>query len=381
MELIRTSRELRVDFFRGCALWWIFVDHMPGNWLAEVSLHNFALCDAAEVFVLLAGYGSSRAYAIAMDRMGWLYGAADAVRRAWTLYIAHIFLFVVVTAQVAYSATALDRTLYLDEIHLDVISDAPYRALLEALILRFQPSFLNILPLYVVLLTMFAAVMPLLHRPRILAILCFSIYTLARVFDWNFPSWIGEGWYFNPFTWQFLFMMGAIMAYAPPRTPRRPAILDGLAILIVAAGLLVVWWVWRQPEVIAALPLRASPVLLSVDKTGLHPFRLLSIAALTWLVVRFVPAKAGWLRSRWAAPLVLMGQHSLPVFCCGIFLSFLGRLAMEWNDRALMQTAVNLAGAAALVGVGALAAWYREKGRPPQRPAAPAQAASRAKPG
>ena len=44
-----------------------------------------------------------------MNRQGYLYAAADTLRRAWTLYIAHIFLFVVYTAQVAYSAAALDR--------------------------------------------------------------------------------------------------------------------------------------------------------------------------------------------------------------------------------------------------------------------------------
>jgi hypothetical protein len=33
----------------------IFVDHIPGNVLSLVTLHNFGFSDAAEVFVLLAG--------------------------------------------------------------------------------------------------------------------------------------------------------------------------------------------------------------------------------------------------------------------------------------------------------------------------------------
>ena len=103
--------------------------------------------------------------------------------------------------------------------------------------------------------------------------------------------------------------------------------------------------------------------LVDVDKQGLHPFRLGSILALAWLVARLVPAGATWLRSRWAAPFILCGQHSLPVFCSGIFLSFLGRLALEEHNGWVVQAGVNLAGAAALLGVGALAAWYREKGR------------------
>src|SRR4051812_35694348 len=104
MQLIRGNRDLRADFFRGLALWWIYTDHIPGDVLGDVSLRNFAMCDATEVFVLLAGFGSGLAYGSVMRRQGYLYAAADALRRAWILYVAHIFLFVVYTAQVAYSA-------------------------------------------------------------------------------------------------------------------------------------------------------------------------------------------------------------------------------------------------------------------------------------
>ncbi len=106
----------------------------------------------------------------------------------------------------------------------------------------------------------------------------------------------------------------------------------------------------------------AARILLSVDKQNLHPMRLLSIFALVWVVIRTVPITAKWVRSRAAAPFVLCGQHSLPVFCAGIFLSFLGRLAMEEQPSWTVQAAVNLCGGLSLVAVGALAAWYRRKG-------------------
>ena len=75
------------------------------------------------MFVLLAGYGAGLAYGGTLNRQGYLYAAADTLKRAWTLYIAHIFLFVVFTAQVAYSATLLDRAYYLDEARLDVLGE------------------------------------------------------------------------------------------------------------------------------------------------------------------------------------------------------------------------------------------------------------------
>ena len=366
MNLIRTGRDLRVDFFRGLALWWIFTDHIPADWVNQLSLRNFALCDAAEVFVLLAGYGAGLAYGGRMRRNGWVSAGADVLARAWTLYIAHIFLLVVFVAQVAYSAQALNRTDFIDEIHIDVLGEAPYRAMLEALTLRYQPSFLNILPMYIVVLLMFIPALRLLERPNILAGLSLALYAASRTFGLGLPSWYGGGWYFNPLTWQLLFMLGAILATSPGQPLRRRWPLDVLATLVALFGILMQWVVWQQPELTSHLPLRIARALLSVDKEGLHPFRLVSILALTWLTVRLVPAGAAWLQGRVAAPFILAGQHSLPVFCVGIFLSFLGRLVLESSEAWEAQVAVNVSGALALTAVAALAAWYRAKGAQPR---------------
>jgi hypothetical protein len=377
MALIRSSgsRDMRVDFFRGLALWWIYTDHIPGDVLGHYSLQSVSLCDAAEVFVLLAGFGAGKAYASVMDRDGYLYGAADAVRRAWTLYIAHIFLFVVYAAQVSYGAAALNRLNYLDESRLNVLADQPYDALLQVLTLRYQPSLLNILPLYVVLLLMFAAVMPLLRYPRLLGALSLGVYVAVRAVGFNLPSWTDEGWFFNPFTWQLLFMIGAMLAYSPPRQIPLPSrLLDVASWGVTVGGLVVIFGVWQHPAFAAALPWRVAHALMSIDKTYLDPPRLISILALLWLTVRLVPADARWLRSRAAAPFVLMGQHSLPVFCFGIFIGFFGRLGLEASDGATMQVVVNLGGIVAMVAVAALAAWYGERGRRSPRSALPPRA-------
>lgn len=369
MTLIRlgTRRDLRVDFFRGLALWWIFVDHIPGNLLANFTLHDFAVADAAEVFVLLAGYGAGLAYGGTLNRQGYLYAAADTLKRAWTLYIAHIFLFVVFTAQVAYSASLLDRGYYLDEARLDVLGTSPYRAMLEALLLRFQPSLLNILPLYVILLLMFALTLWALRWPKLLLLGSFAVYLLARLTGLTVPSWTGEDWFFNPFAWQFLFMIGAVLAYAPPHMPRLRWPLDVATVLVVLAGLLVIWIVRVHPPFLAGVPQGVIHFVIAQDKTSLHPGRLLSVMSLTWLVVRLIPMDAAWLRSRAAGLLILPGQNSLPVFCSGIFFGFIARLGLEYSDELWMQIMVNVFGAVAMLIVAAVTAWYRSKGRAPAR--------------
>jgi hypothetical protein len=366
MDLIRRSaaRDLRVDFFRGLALWWIYTDHIPGDVLGAYSLQKFAMCDATEVFVLLAGYGAGLSYGMGLPRNGYVSTAADVLRRAWTLYVAHIFLFVLFTAQVTYSATALNRLNYLEESRLDVLGDDPYRSILEAVLLRFQPSLLNILPLYVVLMASFAATVWLLRWPRVLFGLSFAVYMVVRFTSLNLGAWTGEGWFFDPFAWQFLFVIGVLLACSPMERPSRPWLLDGLAAATVLLGVVVMLVIEPHPHVLDWVSGSAVLRYLVIeDKTGLYPFRLLSILALTWLCVRLIRFDARWLRSRWVAPFVLIGQNSLPVFCSGIVFGFFARLVLEYDDRALMQVAINLFGAIGMVGVGALAAWYRTKGR------------------
>ena len=369
MQLIRSGsgRDLRVDFFRGLALWWIFIDHTHGDVLGFYTLHDFSPCDAAEIFVLLAGFGAAKAYAGAMDRHGWLYGATDAAKRAWTLYIAHIFLFVVYAAQVSWFAAALHRPQDVTAIRLDPLQQSPFHALLQAITLRYQPSMLNILPLYVVLLLMFVLAMPLLRRPRLLLALSVALYLAAWVGQFNLPGWRGTGWYLNPFSWQLVFVVGALLAYAPPRLPRPAALLDTLAVLVIAWGFVVM--VMIPPEAHRLPWLRSLlPLLQGSNKTAEAPARLVSMFAFLWLVIRLVPPDAPWLRSRTAALLALPGQHSLPVFCASILLAFLCSIGLRASNGVPMELAVNLGGALCLLAVAGIAAWTGQPGRA-QRPA------------
>jgi hypothetical protein len=375
LALIRQDRDLRVDIVRGFALWAIFVNHTPGNWLGFVTPRNYTLADATEAFVMLAGYAAGLAYGIVMDRQGWFFAASRVMGRVFTLYVAHIFLLVLFTAQVGFSAERLDTAAYLDELHLDPFAAEPYRALLEALLLRYQPSFLNILPLYIVLLAMFALAMPLMRRPWLMLGLSAALWLAARSFGLTLPSWRGEDWFFNPLAWQLLFFIGCAIGYRPPggaplSVPWRwwAGALCWALLAAGAAMTVLIYFRWDYAQ--ASLPAFA-PYLAAIDKTSLHPMRLLTMLALTYLIAHGVPRDAAWMRSRPALILALLGQQALPVFCAGIALSFAARLALEASDGWAMQAAVNLAGAALLVGLALLTAWYGAEKRAPRRPTPP----------
>jgi hypothetical protein len=87
------ERDLRIDFFRGLALFCIFIDHLPNNFVAEFTLQSVMFSDAAEVFILISGLTAGIVYGRAMERQGFMIAAVRVYHRVWQLYVAHVFLF------------------------------------------------------------------------------------------------------------------------------------------------------------------------------------------------------------------------------------------------------------------------------------------------
>ena len=65
------GRDLRLDFFRGLALWFIFLDHIPDNVVSWLTVRNYGFSDATEIFVFISGYTAVIAYSRMMLREGW----------------------------------------------------------------------------------------------------------------------------------------------------------------------------------------------------------------------------------------------------------------------------------------------------------------------
>ena len=61
---------------------------------------------------------------------------------------------------------------------------------------------------------------------------------------------------------------------------------------------------------------------LSDRQDQLDVLRFAHFLALAVVTVRFIPRDWPGLKSRWFRPAILCGQHSLEIFCLGVFLSF-----------------------------------------------------------
>ena len=81
----QSGRDLRLDLFRGLALLFIFIDHIPNNVLSYITLHSIAFSDAAEVFVFISGYVAATVYGKALQRQGCIAATAPATMTAVTV--------------------------------------------------------------------------------------------------------------------------------------------------------------------------------------------------------------------------------------------------------------------------------------------------------
>src|SRR5256885_8781114 len=109
------ERDLRLDLFRGIGLWMIFLDHIPQDVVAWLTLRNYGFSDAAEFFVFISGYLIGWIYAPIVRSGNFLAAVKRLWMRAGQLYIAHIMLFLLFTAQIARTSRKLDNPMYENE--------------------------------------------------------------------------------------------------------------------------------------------------------------------------------------------------------------------------------------------------------------------------
>ena len=377
-----TTRDLRLDFFRGVALIFIFVDHIPENILSYFTLEAFGFFDAAEVFIFISGFTAALVYGRRLAEKGAVYATAQVLRRAWQLYVAHVFLFVIFIAEVSYTVTTFKNPMYNEEMRVADFLDEPHVAVIQALLLQFQPTFLDILPLYILMLVIFPVVLIGVQRHPLLVLLpSAALYIVVQIFGISVPAYPeGHVWYFNPLAWQFLFVSAALLGHA--RTRGQTQLPFGRVLYPAAAAIFAAAFViklsWTIHGVWDAFPGLFLKQLWPINKNNLSPLRLVPFYALVVLVELRVPREARFLRSAAARPLVRCGQQSLEIFCLGIVLSALAHFILtEYGDGVGMQLAANAAGITVMLLTAAMIAWYKTVDRMPVVRTSPASGRAR----
>lgn len=346
--LPKPQRDLRLDLFRGLANWLIFLGHIPGSILAWFTTRNYGFSDGADLFVLISGYTATIVFGKMMVEHGFVIGATRLLRRVWQLYVAHLLIFLFYLTTVHYVSHRFDDPHFMDQFNVATLMDRPVETLSEGLLLKFKPLNLDVLPLYIVLMAAFPIVLWLMLRWRNVVMLgSVGLYLAARYYGWNLPSYPTGVWYFNPLAWQLLFVFGAWLALGGAETTgpilrSRWLYLPCAALLLAAFGITLAE---RTPGLMELIPRPLIEMFIPNDKTNLAPYRVAHLASLAFIMVSLIPID--WPGLQWALirPLIRCGQQSLPVFCVGLFLSFIAHFIFELvSANVLVQLLVGAAG-------------------------------------
>jgi hypothetical protein len=362
--LAARSLDLRVDLLRGLANWFLFLDHIPHNVVNLITLRNFGFTGATDVFVFVTGYAAAIFFGrMALER-GFLVTVTRILRRLWQLYAAYVVLFVIYIDFISNVAAQYATTEIIDEYNVTGIVDHPLRTLMHGLMLQAKPLNLDVLQLLVGLLAMFPLMLWLmLRRPNLALASSIALYIASRVFDWSLPAFPTGTWYFNPFCWQLLSVLGAWFALSGPKLAftlqRLPLLRAAAATYLVFA--LVVTLAAHVPALAARLP--DFGISLSVsDRENLPSYRVVHLLALALLFTYFVPRDWAPLRSTLLQPVMKCGEEWLTSFCVGVFLSFAAHFILITGPNSVaMQVLVSVSGIAIMTAIAYYISWSRRQ--------------------
>ena len=327
-------RDLRIDFFRGLALYIILIDHIGSNPIARFTYHRFGFSDGAEAFVFLSGLSCGIAYYAVMHRRG-LKGLAKAIARRGTLIFAFYVLASVATILLVSGETHSFLPVSNLERPLARYANEPLASIWSAILLIEQPSFPGILILYIGLT--FAAVPTYLLAVRYSALaagfvlgISGCVWLIAQFYHFGAPFTILFP-YFDIFAWQFLFLIGMYVGVRYRRNEGFPLTSHPS----ICTALVALAWV----IVIVSFVSRFSPFIgrtLNVDLSFLVPYgladpefkyhlcgyRLIHFLSAAVLVTTYVKANNPILQ--WGHRIMIdTGRWSLQIFSLGAVLSVL----------------------------------------------------------
>lgn len=364
------NRIAALDMLRGYALVCIMLDHMPISVLRNLTLTNFALFDAAELFVLLSGFLVGMVWVKVEARHGRFAAQKRFFKRAvqvWLALIAGALLLALFSAllfrlHMNHTAVWFQYSRW--------IFEHPLGYMATVALMWMQPNLLDVLALYVLLIATVPVTVPFLLRfPWPALAVSALIWWFAEPLNALVPNQRpGPGLLFNPFGWQLLFFsgvaMGAFRDRVMPVLRRHGALITTVSAAVLLFGLAVVIG-WRLGP--AAKPFNDAMRQITgpIDKWSLDGMRLVSILAASWVVAVPLARPFAWMAA--TAPgeaLAEIGRGGLFSFVTCVMLSIwgdaVGMTAPEGPAGFWVRLAIDLWVITAFWAIAAL--WMRRDG-------------------
>ncbi|MBJ6127117.1 OpgC family protein [Microvirga splendida] len=320
------GRNTVIDFWRGLVLVIIFVNHVPGNILENLTPRNFGFSDAAEAFVFISGLSVALVYYPRLPKGDVLGVVRRCFRRSFELYRIHLIMTGAAVALFSVGYVVSNDIGMLEAHGRGAVFDDTARGITGILLLGHQLGYFNILPLYIALM-LWAPVAMILMRIHVAlaAAVSIGIYMLARADVLAIPSWPEPGrWFFNPFAWQLLFTIGIFTGafLSQKAMPYRRAVFLGAVVFLAAALVTMTNGFGLAPNL-----LWSAFVNFDIIKSDLGIGRLLHFLALAYVVTQLRLGQA-LQKTAFGAEMARLGRNALPVFAVGSVLSAGGEVMM-----------------------------------------------------
>jgi poly(3-hydroxybutyrate) depolymerase len=354
-------RDPRLDFFRGAAMFIIYIAHCRGNFLWDYIPARYGISDAANMFVFISGMTAAIAFGGTFDRQGWLVGAARIAYRCLQLYAAQIGMFCAIAALVVIGTHAFGDTDYIALAQLQRFFADPADALVGLVTLTYVPHYLDILPLYIAVLAMVPLAVALERIDfRVGIAASVALYLAANYFQLDLPAHADDQpvWFFNPFAWQLIFFTGFAMRRGWIKVSLDSKLLLWASVAILVAGLAI-----SLPAVferVPAIDVFRRWVDSHSNKTFMDPMQYVHFLASVYVVLVLLKGREEILLSAPLKPFVKCGQQALSIFTSGMVLSYIdGMIFDHAGTGALAQILVNGLSFAALFGIAYGVAWFK----------------------
>jgi hypothetical protein len=369
-------RDPRLDFFRGVAMFIIFIAHCRGDALYYAIPARYGISDAANMFVFISGMTSSIAFGGTFLRQGWIIGTARIAYRCLQLYAAQIGMFFAVAVVVVVGSRLYPDTNYIEVAQFQHFFAHPDAALVGLFTLTYVPHYIDILPLYIVCLAMVPIAMALARiSPWLVIAASIALYAATWAFGFNFPANADDQpvWYFDPFAWQLIFFTGFAFRRGWIKVSLESKILlwGSVAILVLGLAISLPFLIdWVKP--IAHLE---RWVYDHSDKTYMDLLQYVHFLASVYVALVILEGREQVLLTPVLKPFVKCGQQALSIFTSGMVLSYIGGMIFDHQGTGLLtQLWVNAIAFGLLFAIGYGVAWFKRA--PWKRNAAIAMAAA-----
>ncbi|MFJ1293328.1 OpgC domain-containing protein [Paracoccus yeei] len=360
------NRIAALDMLRGYALVCIMLDHMPMGVLRNVTLANFTVFDAAELFVLLSGFLVGMVWVKVEERQGRQAAQLRFLKRAFQVWLALVVgaVLLALFSRLLYDLKINHTAVWFQ--YSRWVIDNPLGYLVTVMLMWMQPNLLDVLALYVVLIVTVPLTVPFLLRyPWLAMAVSVTVWFFAAPLNMLVPNQRPGGLLFNPFGWQLLFFLGvALGAFRHDIMPvlrRRSGVLTAvsLGILLFGAAILLCWRIGEPAKPVAAM---LKSIYGEIDKWSLDGLRLMSIMAATWLVAVPLARPFAWMAdTELGRDLAEIGRGGLWSFIVCVLLSIWGdaldMMAPKDFNGFLLRLAIDIWVIAALWVAAAL--WLR----------------------